>query len=277
MKTGKQRQINSLLSKFMEESVKNEIVKGVVQIGNKTYDDALRPALKSVGGTLGNIVDFLGIATMPLKYWSEKVRLNFAHRLEEYKEKLESVPEGKRCEVLPEIGIPALQALPYTTNDDVADLFTNLLTNASNVDMVQYAHPSFTEIIKRLSPDEARIVKYLKDKEYVCYSNIKGHSKDNKGFNTIISHKTLISNDVELGFPNNENAYMSNLVSLGIICDQDALHKIDPTDYNKIKERVNFENLQQQLVPGIFKSIEQENHFYQVTAFGKLFINACVK
>ena len=261
----------------MEDSAKTEITKGVVQIGNKTYDDALRPALQYVGGTLGNIVDFLGIATMPLKYWSEKVRLNFVHRLEEYKEKVETVPEEKRCEVLPEIGIPALQALPYTTNDDVADLFTNLLTNASNVDLVQYAHPSFTEMIKRLSPDEARIVKFLRGKEYVCYSNIKGNSKNNNGFNTIISHSTLISNEVELAFPNNENAYMSNLVSLGILFDQDALHKIDQTDYNKIKEKVDFEGLQQQLVPDFFKSIEQENHFYQVTDFGKLFINACVK
>ena len=261
----------------MEEKEENEITKGITQIGNKTYDDVLRPTLQSVGGTLGNIVDFLGIAAMPLKYWSDKVRLNFAHRLEQYKEKLESVPEEKRCEVLPEIGIPTLQALPYTTNDDVADLFTNLLTNASNIDMVSYAHPSFTEMIKRLSPDEARIVKYLKGRDYVCYSDFKGYAKEGKGFNTIFSHVTLLTNEVELNFPNNENAYMSNLVSLGILNDQDSLHKIDQTDYNKITLKVNLEDLRRQLVPNIFKSIEQDNHFYQVTDFGNLFIDACVK
>lgn len=261
----------------MEEGVKKEVEKGISEIGNKAYDDALRPALQSVGGTLGNIVDFLGIATMPLKFWSEKVRLNFAHRLEQYKEKLESVPEEKRCEVLPEIGVPALQALPYTTNDDVADLFTNLLTNASNIDMVQYAHPSFTEMIKRLSPDEARIVKYLKGRDYVCYSNLKGNAKNGNGFNTVFSHVTLITEEVELCFPSNENAYMSNLVSLGILYDQDSLHKIDQTDYKKIKAKINFEDLQKQLVPNVFKSVTQDNHFYQVTEFGKLFIKACVK
>lgn len=261
----------------MEENVKSEVAKGLTQIGNKTYDDALRPTLQSVGSTLGNIVDFLGIATIPLKYWSDKVRLNFAHRLEQYKTKLETVPEDKRCEVSPEIGIPALQALPYTTNDDVADLFTNLLTNASNIDMVQYAHPSFTEMIKRLSPDEARIVKYLKGKEYVCYSNIKGHSKNGKGFKTLFSHITLIADEVKLNYPSNENAYMSNLVSLGVLYDQDSLHKIDQSDYDRIKNKINLEVLQQQLVPGIFKSVTQDNHFYQVTEFGTLFINACVK
>lgn len=261
----------------MEEDAKNELAKGVAQIGNKTYDDALHPALQSVGGTLGNIVDFLGIATMPLKYWSEKVRLNFAHRLEQYKEKLKEVPGEKQCEVPPEIGIPTLQALPYTTNDDVADLFTNLLTNASNIDMVQYAHPSFTEMIKRLSPDEARIVNYLKGRDYVCYSDIKGHSKNGKGFNTLFSHVTLITEEVGLIYPNNENAYMSNLIGMGIVYDQDSLHKIDQTDYDKIKEKIGFESLQRQLVPNAFKSLTQDNHFYQITDFGKLFISACVK
>ena len=162
----------------------------------------------------------------------------------------------------PEIGIPTLQALPYTTNDDVADLFTNILTNASNIDMVQYAHPSFTEMIKRLSPDEARIVNYLKGRDYVCYSNIKGHSKNGKGFNTLFSHVTLITEEVGLIYPNNENAYMSNLIGMGIVYDQDSLHKINQTDYDKIKEKIGFESLQQQLVPNAFKSLTQDNHFY---------------
>lgn len=261
----------------MEEIMNKDISKEIVIIGGKAYDDALRPALQSVGGTLGAIVDFLGIATMPLKYWSEKVRLNFVNRIKQYKDKLDAIPVAKRCEVLPEIGIPALQALPYTTNDDVADLFTNLLTNASDVDMVQFAHPSFTEMIKRLSPDEARIVKYLKGKDFVCYSNVKGYSKSGQGFNMIFSHVSLITNDVQLIFPNNENAYMSNLLSLGILSDQNTLHKVDQTDYLKIKEKIGFEELQQQLVPGVFKKLEQVNHFYEITDFGKLFINACVK
>jgi hypothetical protein len=261
----------------MEENVKNEVAKGITQIGNKTYDDVLKPALQSVGATLGNIVDFLGIATIPLKFWSEKVRLNFAHRLEQYKQKLDSIPEEKRCEVLPEIGIPALQALPYTTNDDVAELFTNLLINASNIDMVQYAHPSFTEMIKRLSPDEARIVKFLKGKTDVCYSNFKGYAKNGSGFKTIFSHVTLLADEIELNYPSNENAYMSNLISLGILSDQESLHIIDQTDYNKIKDKINLDDFQKQLVPNLFKSIEQDNHFYHVTDFGKLFINACVK
>ena len=70
---------------------------------------------------------------------------------------------------------------------------------------------------------------------------------------------------------------MANLVSLGIIYDQDSLYKIDQTDYDKIKDKISLDALQQQLVPNVFKSITQENHFYQVTDFGVLFINACVK
>ena len=47
---------------------------------------------------------------------------------------------------------------------------------------------------------------------------------------------------------------------------------------DKIKEKIGFESLQQQLlVPNAFKSLTQDNHFYQITDFGKLFISACVK
>ena len=65
----------------------------------------------------------------------------------------------------PQIGVPIIEKLGYITNDEIADLFTNLLTKASSVDTVNLAHPSFVQLIERLSVDEARIIKYLFNKE----------------------------------------------------------------------------------------------------------------
>ena len=67
---------------------------------------------------------------------TEKFKLNFKKQLNEYKEKLEQIPEEKQCEVHPQIGTPIIEKLSYTAYEEVADLFTTLLANASNVDMV---------------------------------------------------------------------------------------------------------------------------------------------
>ena len=104
--------------------------------------------------------------------------MNFTKRLNEYGEKLEQIPEDKQCEVHPQIGTPIVEKLSYTTNEEIADLFTTLLANASNIDMVNTAHPSFVNMIERMSSDEARLLKYLKGKDDIQYCSFKGHIKD---------------------------------------------------------------------------------------------------
>ena len=130
--------------------------------------------------------------------------------------KLEEISEEKRCEVHPQIGTPIVEKLTYTTNDEIADLFTTLLVNASNIDMVNTAHPSFVNMIERLSPDEARIIKYLKGRKDIQYCDFRAKAKEGNGFTTMGEHLTLVPFEVKLDFPQNVNAYLSNLVSMGI-------------------------------------------------------------
>ena len=163
------------------------------------------------------------------------------------------------------------------SNDEIADLFTTLLANASNIDMVNTAHPAFISIIERLSPDEARIIKYLKGKEDIQYCDFRGNVKNGNGYNTIIEHATLIPQEVHLAFPKNVNAYLANFVSLGILFDMVGTYRIDQTIYNKIKEFYGFEKLKTQLAPNVFKEVVANNSYYKVTDFGKLFIQACIK
>ena len=143
--------------------------------------------------------------------------------------------------------------------------------------MVNTAHPSFANMIERLSPDEARIIKYLKGKEDIQYCDFRGKVQNGVGFNTIMEHLTLIPQEVKLNFPNNINAYLANLVSMGILFDMDGTYRINQTTYNKIKEQYNFEQYKTQLVPKIFKDFVTNNSYYKITDFGKLFIKACIK
>lgn len=255
---------------------------GLVKVGanilSQFYQDLAQPSIKALGQALATVFELCPTSLLSLQLWNEKRKLNFAKRLNEYKEKLEQIPEEKRCEVDSQIGTPIVEKLTYTTNDEIADLFTTLLANASNIDTVNRAHPAFIDIIGRLSEDEARIIQYLQTVLEVPYCSFRAMTKtENGGFITILDHATMLPHCVSLTFPQNITAYLSNLISLGILSDEDGLYKIDNTEYDNICIKNGLEDLKKQLVPQIFKGIEVAKSYYKVTPFGKLFIQACIK
>lgn len=254
-----------------------DLVKGTPNILGQIYTDLAQPSVKAVGLALGTVFEFSTSFLLPVKLLNEKFKLNFKKRITEYEKKLEKVPEEKRCEVHPQIGTPIIEKLSYTTNDEIADLFTTLLANASNIDMINTAHPSFVTMIERLSPDEARIIQYLKGKQDIQYCDFRGYTLDGKGFFDLRYHQTLLTQYIKLDFPQNVNAYLANLESLGILLDMAGTYRIDETVYNEIKRVYDFELLKAQSVPNFYKKIEAKKSFYQVTDFGKLFIQACIK
>ena len=262
-----------------DNEMKNEIldlVKATPNILGQVYTDLAQPGVRAVGNVLGTVLEFSTSFLLPIKLLNEKFKLNFTKRLDEYKDKLEQIPEEKRCEVHPQVGTPIIEKLSYTTNEEIADLFTTLLANASNVDMVNTAHPSFVNMIERMSPDEARLLKYLKGKSDIQYCTFKGNLLEGKGFITLIDYATLLEDEVELGFPQNTSAYLSNFVSLGILKDMRGQYKIDKTIYNRIREEYHLKELEKEYVPKTFRSISVSESFFDVTDFGQLFIKACI-
>lgn len=182
----------------MEDSVLG-LIKGTPNVLGQIYSDLASPGVKAVGQALGTVLEFSTSFLLPVKLLNEKFRLNFKKRLTEYEKKLEEISEDKRCEVHPQIGTPIIERLSYTTNDEIADLFTTLLANASNIDMVNTAHPAFVAMIEKLSPDEARIIKYLEGKEDIQYCDFRGQKEN--GYIDLRYHLTLIAQNVKLDFP----------------------------------------------------------------------------
>ncbi len=128
-----------------------------------------------------------------------------------------------------------------------------------------------------MSPDEARLLKYLQGKSEIQYCNFDGNVLKGEGFHTIFEHATLLDKDVDLQYPKNLSSYLSNFISLGILIDMSGQYKIDKTIYNQIREKYGLRQLEASLVPKVFKSITVEESYYKITDFGKLFIKACIK
>ncbi len=255
-----------------------EAAKNASELANNVYSD-LRPIIQPIAKSIGRVIDFMGSTTLPFQYWADVAKINYAKRLEEYKKKIESVKDEDRCEVHPELGVPIMQSLPYTTNDDIAEMFTNLLASASISSMACSAHPAFVEYIKMMSPDEAIIVKYLKTNDVIPHVTYRVNWKNpRKGFITPIENEIGIEHKVNLVYPQNSKQYISNLLSLGIIEDSGSLYLINDKFYDEIieykqlkKVASQFENMED------VDSVTINKGYYHVTEIGKMFIKACCR
>lgn len=241
----------------------------------QVYTDLAQPGVKAVGQALGTVLELSSTILLPLKLINEKAKLLFAKRMNEYKEKIESIPEEKRTTVAPELGTPILDKLTYTTNDEIARLFTNLLTNASNEDRANLAHPSFVSMIERLSSDEARILNAMQKSDDILYCDFDGTLAD--GYEPILKHVTALQKYVTLKHPKNELAYLSNLESMGILKDSFPKEKVDEPLYAEIMELHRINQIGKQFVPSKYRDAMLTRSFYSVTPFGRMFIEACTR
>ena len=238
------------------------------------YKDLAQPGVQPLGKAIGNVVRFCTLPFTALGTIDDMVEANLAHNLNEYKKKLEKIPEEKIMEVPPQLGVPVLQKLSYTTNEEIAKLFTNLLATASNKDTADQAHPGFESIISQLSPDEARIIQYLNHHSFIEYSEVKAYPADVSGYDTYFERSTMVPYRVKLDFTDNIQAYFANLIRLGILVDMLSVFKMHSKEYELISKTYNFDTLDQ-YVPNTFKRIEIIKGYYDVTHFGCMFIKAC--
>ena len=212
-----------------------------------------------------------------MKLLNEKFKLNFEKRLNDYKEKLDTIPEEDICEVNPQIGTPIIDKLSYSINDEIADLFTSLLTRASSLKTVNLAHPCFVQLIERLSVDEARLIKHLKNKDFIPCISVRAHFKDPKrGFIEELKQGTSLQTELELLFPQNISMYLDNLTSMGVLDIPPGLYKVDDYLYDPLYEQYNFEEIHERYSgSNFFSKVEEKRSYYQITDFGKSFVEAC--
>jgi hypothetical protein len=260
--------------------MENEVL-GLVKDGpnilSTIYSDLAQPSVKKVGFALETVFEFSTSFLLPLKLRNEKVRMNFEKNLNNYKEKIKSVPDNELCDVNPQIGTPIIEKLTYTTNEEIADLFTTLLKKASVTSTINEAHPAFVQIIERLSVDEARLVKSLTGKHQLPSITFRANIIDG-GHNDIVKNATMLIFE-NITFPENTAMYVSNLVSSGILKEgQYGVISLDEETYTLLTKAYNYESYLDAFINITnFKDLEIIKGVFEITEFGKAFIKACIE
>lgn len=179
------------------------------------YGDLAKPGVVQVGIALATVIGLLNTCLSPIKFLNEKAELNRQNNLKQLAKRFSEIPPEKIVEAPPEIAVPIAEKLAYVSNEELRNLYIELLAKASTKDLNENAHPSFINIINSLSPDEAILLKILNKIKHIKVSTSKKRIKNrNEAFYNNFKHHEEFDKVI---FAQNFSAYLQNFEGLGII------------------------------------------------------------
>ena len=126
------------------------------------YQDTIQPIAKEAGKALHTVGKVVNVALMPIRglVWGfEQIEDFIQSKVEK---KLEDVPIEEICTPDPSVAGPAIESLRYVGhNESLSELYANLIASAMDSKTAKTAHPSFVDIIKNMSSDEALVLDHL--------------------------------------------------------------------------------------------------------------------
>lgn len=198
---------------------------------------------------------------------------------EALKEKVEKIPEEKQCEPEPFVAVPAIQQIAYCFDSvELREMYANLLASSMNMDKKWEVHPSYVDIIKQLTPDEAKLMQIFPRSSNIYFPVVDVVISMGKGK----GERTIARNIVRpqlyevCSEKDNMSSYLENLRRLQLICIPDDMHIVDDTYYSEIENSY--------LVKSIERTELQEGNEYKikkkllyVTDFGISFAKCCIE
>ena len=131
-------------------------------------------------------------------------------------------------------------------------------------------------MIKNMSPDEARIMKFLTTSESQPLINIKATQKEGGGFRIVNRHVSLIGVKANCEHASLAATYLDNLVRLGLI-EIPTMRRIKADEpYAEIEEHPQIKAILNDLKKIETHTIEVEKIKIDLTDLGRQFIRSCV-
>lgn len=118
--------------------------------------------IKEADKTTALVVRAVHAALSPLETWVMQKEYNIEKTKLILADKLKNVPLENIVTPPSYVGVPALQAISYCMdNDELREMYAELLKTAMNRETIENVHPTYVEIIKQMSPYDALVFKKL--------------------------------------------------------------------------------------------------------------------
>lgn len=261
----------------IDKTFVGEIIDQSGGVLEKAYDDLVHPSVKSVGNTLSLIPRTVGVWLGKWEKWvingEESIRLTG----QAVQEKAAKIPEEKLTEPEAYVAIPAVQQLSCCyDSEELREMYANLLVSSMNKDTKANVHPAFVDIIKQLTPDEAKLLKSIKDKSsYIPLVDLQLQDDIEGGHVTILRNFTSLGDRV---CENSQNicAYIENLDRLKLICILEDTHLTEKSYYTPL-ENAQYLLAHKRITIPEGQSFKIKQKSFYITSFGKAFIHTCIE
>ena len=254
-----------------------EAVTGLVK-AVPIYEDAIQPVAKQLGKSLETVGKAINIALAPvgiLVWGYDKCQEFIATKVAD---RLKDVPPEDIITPKPNVAGPAIEALRYTGHEEsLSDMYANLLAAAMDKNTAAGAHPAFVEIIKQLTPDEAKLIAYLLQPVPLPLISVRAeHSDFEKGGYDIANNISLFGEKAHLEQQYVVRTYLDNLCRLGLIALPEDNAYINTEVYTELEGSHEVKSYQ---TPGRLKpgyEFKLSHHAVKITNLGRHFGKLCV-
>jgi len=203
------------------------------------YKDGLQPAVTELGVGLGNAVKIALAPITALAWGYDKISSYLDFAIPAY---FESRNIRKEKIITPDVAtaIPAIESMRYT-RDEIRTMLLNLLCASMNMDTSEFVHPAFVEILKQMTPDEAKILNQLSGEFlYEPIIDIAVEKPLREGLFTLFNSIGAIGEEASCEFPDRVPLYLTNLTRLGLVDIPENNGLADDWRYDKVRKSLSF-------------------------------------
>lgn len=253
-----------------------DAISGVVK-AVPVYQDIVQPAAKEVGTALQTVAKTVHIALAPVSalVWGYEQLKDFVST--NVSERLKDVPPENIIPPKPNVAGPALEALRYTGHEEsLSEMYANLLAAAMTKDIAAGAHPSFVEIIKQLTSDEAKLLKYLSEAPILPMISIARVISGTEGRVTVLSNYSHFGLHAHCEYPGMTATYIDNLSRLGLTHVPEYGHYTEASHYQALENHPEIVQLKNSIETSPEITVKIQKKMVVITELGKQFSRICV-
>lgn len=243
------------------------------------YQDAIQPAAKEVGKALATITKTVNVALAPVRglVWGYEKIEDFVST--KVSEKLRNTPEKEIVTPKPNVAGPALESLRYTGHEEsLRELYANLLAASMDSMTSAGAHPGFVEILKQITPDEAKLLKLFSYHRPFPLLDVRRESIEaGKGGNDVLVSFSTLGEEAGCEHVNLTPSYLDNLCRLGIIEIPTFYEYMSPNVYDHLENHPTILVVKEQIDKIQNQRCEIQRRGLRVTQLGRQFISICVQ
>lgn len=245
------------------------------------YQDVVQPAAQELGKALQTISKTVHIALAPVSalVWGYDQVKEFVST--KVSERLKNVPPENIVTPKPNVAGPLLESLRYTGHESsLSDLYANLLAASMDKETANGAHPAFVEIIRQLTPDEAKLVGlFMRDMPFPLLNvrwEYKTSTQEKIGGKDVLMNFSQLGLIAQCEFPQLTPTYIDNLCRLGLAETPSMFEYTSIGIYDNLESAIEVQQLKMQIEQNPELICKFERRGLRITELGKQFSRICV-